>query len=365
MESGLVSHIQKYSIQDGPGIRDTVFLKGCPLHCAWCHNPENVSPQREVVTIEARCVRCGQCLQVCPRKDAEGVGQAPGPPNVRQANGAPSPPANGASFARGNRTSADLAVLMSAPSLQTKLERLGLSGMDAVPAPLQASTNCEAALPCTLCGACVEACPTGARVMMGRRMTVSEVLSEILADRIFYDDSSGGVTFSGGEPLLQFDFLKELLLACRAQGVHTAIDTSGFAPRAHLLAIAPLVDLFLYDLKFMDEARHREFTGVSNQLILENLRALGQIHGAIWVRIPMIPTANDNPDELDAMAQFVATVPSVRQVNLLPYHTTGIHKFSRLGQEYRLKRIVAPSATQLEAAVARFTAFGLNAKAGG
>lgn len=205
MSSGLVFNIQKYSIQDGPGIRTTVFLKGCPLRCWWCHNPESLSPKPEIVILEARCRLCGECLQVCP---------------------------NDAIFAENGGFRYDV----------------------------------EA---CALCGTCVEACPSGARQMVGTRMTVPEVMAEISKDRIFYDDSRGGVTFSGGEPLMQPRFLRDLLAACRAQSIHTTVDTCGFGTREYLLSIAPLTDLFLYDLKAIDEAKHLQYTGVSNSSILD------------------------------------------------------------------------------------------------
>ncbi|RME93781.1 MAG: glycyl-radical enzyme activating protein, partial [Verrucomicrobia bacterium] len=180
--SGLVSHIQRYSVQDGPGIRTTVFLKGCPLRCAWCHNPENLAVGPQVMVIETRCVRCGACVEVCSQQ----------PPGQRPA-----------------------------------IESL----------PLRPANDC------TVCGACVEACPAGARETVGREMTVGDVLREVLADRIFYDDSGGGVTFSGGEPLNQFEFLRCALEACRQQEVHTAVDTSGFASRERLLEVARFTDL--------------------------------------------------------------------------------------------------------------------------
>jgi pyruvate formate lyase activating enzyme len=196
-------------------------------------------------------------------------------------------------------------------------------------------------------------------------MSVARVLEEILADRIFYDESKGGVTISGGEPLVQFEFLKGFLEACQSRGVHTAVDTCGFAPLEHLMAIVPLTDLFLYDLKFVDEASHREFTGVSNELILKNLAALAQTHRNVWLRIPIIPRVNDSTAELEAMARLAAELPGVRQVNLLPYHQTGIHKFARLGQPYRLGDIAPPTPEYLKAVAARFAALGLHAKVGG
>lgn len=308
MNTGLVSNIQKYSLQDGPGIRTTVFLKGCPLKCAWCHNPENLSPHPELVRFEGRCVRCGLCLEVCPEIPQPGAGAAG--PNSR------------ANFS---------------------VPRAG----------------------CRLCGACVAACPAGAREILGRPSGVAEVVKAVAADRIFYEDSRGGVTFSGGEPLLQYEFLRALLEACRAQGFHTAVDTCGFTSRDHLLEIAALTDLFLYDLKFLDEAKHLEFCGVSNRPILANLEALSRAHQQIWIRIPVIPGVNDAPEEVEQMARLVAGLRGVRQVNLLPYHPLGVHKFQRLSQPYLLNHITPPSAESLEAVVARFSAWGLNARAGG
>jgi pyruvate formate lyase activating enzyme len=301
VSSGLVFNIQKYSIQDGPGIRTTVFLKGCPLRCWWCHNPESLSPKPEIVILEARCRLCGECLQVCP---------------------------NDAIFAENGGFRYDV----------------------------------EA---CALCGTCVEACPSGARQMVGTRMTVPEVMAEISKDRIFYDDSGGGVTFSGGEPLVQPRFLRDLLAACRAQSIHTTVDTCGFGTREYLLSIAPLTDLFLYDLKAIDEAKHLQYTGVSNSSILENLRALGRVHSNIWIRLPLIPGLNDDDGQLEATARFAASIPGVRQLNVLPYHRTAIQKFRRLGRPYRLEQIPDPTPERLEEVRRKLGAFGLTVKTGG
>ena len=303
---GWVSNIQKYSLQDGPGIRTTVFLKGCPLRCAWCHNPENLSRRPEVLVTETRCVRCGHCAEVCPQPQAGG-----GDPSVQPTPGRPVGP------------------------------------------------------DCQVCGACVEACVSGARQVLGQARTVKQVLREVLRDRIFYEDSDGGVTFSGGEPLSQFEFLRAALAACRERGLHTAVDTCGFAPLEHLLAIAPFTELFLYDLKFMDETLHQEFCGVSNQPILENLRVLGTVHPRIWLRIPVVPGVNDGAGEVGRMVEFARGIPGLGQVNLLPYHRTALPKFQRLGLEYRLAEVTSPTPAQMEAVAKRFAAAGLVVKVGG
>jgi pyruvate formate lyase activating enzyme len=301
MENGLVFNIQKYSVHDGPGIRTTVFLKGCPLHCPWCHNPESMSRRREIVVLENRCIGCGECRLAC---------------------------------------------------------RYGavIPGEGALPARTEE---------CELCGACVEACPTQGRQLIGQEMSVSQVLETVLQDQIFYEDSSGGVTFSGGEPLSQPEFLRGLLTACRAKGVHTAVDTCGLAQPEDVVAVAALTDLFLYDLKFIDDAKHRRYTGVSNTLILENLQALGRAHGRIWLRVPIIPGINDAQADLEAAARFAATVPGVRQVNLLPFHRTGLPKARRLGQDSGLAEVQPPSAEAMRRAVDIFTKAGLAVKTGG
>ncbi len=308
MQPGLITNLQRYSLHDGPGIRTTVFLKGCPLSCAWCHNPETLSRRPEIMMVETRCVRCGSCAAACPNNHPVGA-----PPDILD--------------------------------------------------PLSAAA--EADIACSLCGECVEACPTGARVMMGRQMTVPELLGQLVADRVFFEESGGGVTFSGGEPLLQFEFLTTALAACRECGLHTAVDTSGFAPREQLLAVAGLADLILYDVKTMDDARHREVTGVSNRLILDNLEALGRVHRAIWLRVPIIPGVNDGSAELEAVARFGATITGVRQVNLLPYHQAGLGKRGRLRHEDLREPFEAPTAARMEHLAGIFRQAGLDTRIGG
>jgi pyruvate formate lyase activating enzyme len=196
-------------------------------------------------------------------------------------------------------------------------------------------------------------------------MTVDEVFAELRKDTVFYDDSRGGVTFSGGEPLMQPEFLASLLATCRSAGIHTAVDTCGYAPRRGLSEMVPLTDLFLYDLKFIDEARHRQYTGVSNASILDNLVWLGQAHDNIWIRVPVIPTVNNDDREIEAIARFAASIPGVRQINVLPYHTTGIVKFRRLGQAYGLEDLEPPSGDSLKQVLEIFAGFGLTARVGG
>ena len=300
MHTGLIFNIQKYSIHDGPGIRSTVFLKGCPLECWWCHNPESQSTEPDLTVIAGRCVQCGACWDVCPQRE------------LRQER-----------------------VLPSADHAD-----------------------------CLRCGQCVAACPTGTMQLVGRRMTVAETLAEILQDRIFYDESGGGVTLSGGEPLLQLSFVTELLAACRAEGLHTALDTCGFARREDLLTVAPLTGLFLYDVKLLDDQRHRQYTGVSNVVILENLQALSAVHDNIWIRVPIIPGVNDDAANLDATANFVAALRGVRQVTLLPYHRHGVHKAERLGRSSRLGAVTTPSTEHLETMADRFRAVGIRALTG-
>lgn len=195
-------------------------------------------------------------------------------------------------------------------------------------------------------------------------MTVPEVLAEVSRDRVFFEESGGGLSLSGGEPVMQFDFVRCLLRACREEGIHTAIDTSGYALWEQLLAVAELADLVLYDLKLMDSERHVRYTGVSNAVILENLVALGCRHDAIWIRVPVIPGVNDDPAELQSMARFAAGVTGVRRLCLLPYHELGGHKSRSLGRPYRMNGTATPNAEQLDRAAQVFRNAGLDVMIG-
>jgi len=300
MTPGRVFNIQRFSVHDGPGLRTTVFLKGCPLRCLWCHNPEGMRPAPELVLVTSRCIHCGQCVAACP------------------------------------------------------------SGR------LAAVERGDADVPrCRLCGTCVDVCPAEARQWVGRPMTVDEVVAEVLKDRIFYDDSGGGVTFSGGEPLMQPRFLNAALAACKREGVRTAVDTCGFCRRDDLLAAARWTDLFLFDLKVMDGERHRRLTGVSNATILENLEALARVHDDVRIRIPVIPGLNDDRDNVTATVRFVAALPGVRRVNLLPFHANGHHKRERLAGADPAPHLYPPSAIRMDELAAAFTDAGLETRIGG
>jgi pyruvate formate lyase activating enzyme len=218
---------------------------------------------------------------------------------------------------------------------------------------------------CTACGACVEVCCSQARQLAGREMAVGDVLAEVERDRVFYEESGGGMTASGGEPLWQPEFLIALLRSCQERDIHTALDTCGYAPWQVLDRVSPYVDLFLYDLKAVDEARHRRLTGVSNDPIVRNLRALSEHGHAIVLRLPVIPGFNDDGDGLRQMAGLAASLPHLRGIALLPYHTTAANKYERLGRPYPLADVRPPSAERLAEIAAVFHHYDLSVTIGG
>lgn len=218
---------------------------------------------------------------------------------------------------------------------------------------------------CTVCGSCITTCTADARELVGKRMTVAEVMAQIERDAIFFEESGGGVTFSGGEPMTQRFFLAELLKACKALDIHTALDTSGYTPWKALDSIRANTDLFLYDLKLMDDARHRQYTGVPNGLILHNLRALSERGHRIILRVPIIPGINDDAANLHAIAEFAAGLPHLERVDILPYHPSALGKYERLGKPYRLNGTPMPSDDQMDSVKTLLEAHDLLVKVGG
>ncbi|TKJ29932.1 glycyl-radical enzyme activating protein [bacterium (candidate division B38) B3_B38] len=303
MRKGIVFDIKRYAIHDGPGIRTAVFFKGCTLRCWWCHNPEGLALQPELVFRESRCLNgCSECIGSC---------------------------------ARG--------------ALSRVTQQISIKRED-----------------CDLCGECARVCPAEALEVIGREMSVGEVVKEIEKELIFYDQSAGGVTFTGGEPLMQPEFLGALVEECKARGIHTAVDTCGYAPFEVIQSISDKVDLFLYDLKIMDDEKHRQYTGASNKAILDNLRRLAaQGSTAVAVRLPLIPGVNDDSDNITKIAEFIASLRSIKDISLLPYHRAGSEKYRRLHRAYRLGKTQPPSGQQVEESKTILEERGLRVKVGG
>ena len=303
MAETLIFDIKRYAINDGPGIRVVVFFKGCNLHCAWCHNPESISPKPEKMYAPAKCIKCGTCVGVCP-EDA-------------------------------------ITLTMHGIATDTDL--------------------------CTLCGKCAEVCPTKAIEMSGKMMSVPEIMEVIEKERIFFDQSGGGVTFSGGEPLIHAKILIELLDDCGKRGIHRAVDTAGHVKTETLLEVARHTDLFLYDLKMMDTGQHEQWTGVKNDLILHNLKALAEAGAHIIIRIPLVGGVNDYEDNIRQTAEFLASLPGkgMEEVHLLPYHAIAQHKYAKLGKEDSFANLEEPGLKSLERAIGLFGEYGIRAQVGG
>lgn len=298
---GRIFNIQRCSVHDGPGIRTSVFLKGCPLSCTWCHNPEGIEEAPDLMLSADRCLSCGTCSEVCP---------------------------------------------------------IGESGATPVGVPWDRSL-------CIRCGACVEACPAGARELAGYDIRVCDLIDELERDRIFFARSGGGVTFSGGEPLAQPRFLAACLSECRLRNLHTAVDTCGLAPRRILLEIAGLADLVLFDLKHMDPARHRAETGSDNRLILENLRALSGRDTEIWIRLPLVPGFNDDSKNIEATAEFLESLPRRHRAFVLPYHGIANGKRTRLEDAENRTYVPTPDTAALGSVTEIFARHDLDVTVGG
>ena len=294
----LISDIKRFAVHDGDGIRTTVFFKGCPLKCRWCHNPEGISRKPQLSYIAKKCIQCGACIDRCPA----GAHQF---------------------FPEGHVFHRDR---------------------------------------CLSCGSCVEECLGQALKLYGREITVDELMPHLLADADFYESSGGGVTLSGGEPLMQAVFCRELLERLKKEDIRTAVDTCGYASRQAVEAVMPYTDLFLYDLKAVDEEVHKRCTGVSNRPILENLRYINSCGKAVEIRIPYVPGMNDG--EIEGMGGFLKDLSAVKCVKVLPYHGFAASKYEALGMENPLPRTESPGDEVLAQAVARLRSFGLNAVSG-
>jgi pyruvate formate lyase activating enzyme len=284
LEYGLVSKIQRYSIKDGPGIRTTVFLKGCSMQCEWCCNPELINPHPEILKDQNVCIHCGECFSKCPDE---------------------------ALLEDGNEYVINRTL-------------------------------------CTACGICVEVCPVGAYELIGRPMSVNELVRKLVKDRVFYEVSDGGVTFSGGEPTLQYGFVKKAAQELKRNQIHVALETCGNVPWEYLQELLDVVDLVLYDIKFVDNEKHTRFTGASNEVIMQNAEKLSDVGLPLIIRLPLLPGINDAIEDINGMVNFIQGLETVQRVDILPYHRLGIGKYLMLGKEYRLGTLEPPDRNHLE-----------------
>ncbi len=283
MKKGIVFDIKRFAINDGQGIRTTVFLKGCPLSCGWCHNPESRKKHFELVYYANKCINCGICVNNCHSET----------------------------------------IIQKDYGIEINSEK------------------------CEICGKCVEVCPTEALEILGYEITTDELTNLILKDSLFYDESGGGVTFSGGEPLVQKDFLLEMLKICKDYQIHTAVDTTGYTTQNNLEDIIPFTDIFLYDLKHMNSEIHQQICGVPNERILENLKFLSKNNANISIRIPIIPGINDG-ENLHQTLNFIKDLKNIVSVDILPYHNIMTQKYKRLGLEYYYENLMPLNDYEIE-----------------
>lgn len=297
---GIIFNMQRFSIHDGPGIRTIVFMKGCPMRCLWCDNPESQETSPQLGFIEQRC-KADTCTKEC----------------------------------------------------------LGACSFGAITISAEGKVMTNRVL-CQDCGKCSQICYYEARKIVGRFMTVEEVLHEVLKDTSFYRDSGGGVTLSGGEPTMQHEFTCELLKRCKEKALNTAIETCGYTEWEHLQEIIRYVDLVFYDIKHMDPVKHEKFTGVSNKLILENAKKILSFkEKSAVIRIPLIPGYNDSEENIEETARFVSRSGG-EMIELLPYHELGVHKYVQYGLRYRIKDVQSPESEQVERLKEIIKSYGLN-----
>ncbi|MDH5439498.1 MAG: glycyl-radical enzyme activating protein [Candidatus Bathyarchaeota archaeon] len=297
---GTVFDIQRFSLHDGPGIRTIVFLKGCSLHCFWCQNPEGIHLKPEIMFYPDRCIGCGRCLTICPQK-----------------------------------------------------AHVVLDGKHAY---LRQK--------CIVCGRCTETCYAGALMLTGKLMTVDEVMEEVLKDRVFYEVSKGGVTLSGGDPSLQYEFSKAVLERCKSEGLHTAIETAANCRWESLAALLPVTDLVMMDIKHLDPEKHQEVTGVSNGVILENATRMAKTGKPLIIRVPVVPKVNDTAEEIREIAQFVRTFPNLEYLELLPFHRFGESKYHALGADYPASCLRIPARDKMTKLVVAVRKVGIKVRVG-
>lgn len=302
MQSGLIFDVKKYAINDGPGIRIAIFFKGCPLNCRWCHNPESISTKIQKMYSPEKCIGCNACVMACPEE----------------------------------------ACTLTPNGITTDRER------------------------CTGCGICADICPTRATEMSGRLCTVEELAEVVEKERIFFDQSGGGVTISGGEPLLQPEFLIALLDELGSRSIHRAVDTTGFVKSETMLEVAKRTELFLYDLKLMDSERHKKWTGVDNTRILSNLKLLAETGTLINIRIPLVKGVNDDDENLKETAAFVAKLAGEKKkINILPYHNIAASKYLKLGEKYDPVEMAEPDEAEKARVIEIFKEQNLKVEIGG
>ena len=299
MNKPLVSNIQRFSVDDGPGIRTTVFFKGCNLRCLWCHNPECISSGISLQVMASSCRSCGRCAEVCKR--------------------------GGHFFGNGSH----------------EVNRSGCIG----------------------CGQCAYYCPATAISIIGKSYEPEDLIKEVLKDRMYFETSGGGVTFSGGEPMLNPEYLAEVLRLAKEVGLNTAVDTAGNVPFSYFEQVMPYTDIFLYDIKVWDEEKHKQATGVSNKLILENLKKLTDAGADVFIRTPVIMEWNGELEQFEEISSFLAGLNKpVKLIQLLPYHSYGVGKYETLGMQNKIKNHTPPTQEFMESALKLYLDKGLPAQ---